>query len=561
MGLTVAGKPLTMESDEISTTVGTVDAPQSAAGAVSKPEGESLHSASARVFISYRSRQPDINLAQEFYEGLQAAGHIPFMAGESIRLGENWPQRVDSELEQCDYFLLLLSPQSAISEMVTEEVRRAKQLRDTRPTQKPIILPIRVGFPMDAPLNYDLRGYLQRIQQREWQSEADTPIILQEILSLISGEQTLSPVEPETEATTPAPILIVPDGCPLPVAEPEIPGGQMELASAFYVERPPIEDECFDAITKRAALIRIKAPRQMGKTSLMARILHYAEQEGYRTLSLTFQLTDESVFSDLNQFLRRFCALVSRKLRVPVKKLDEYWDEEFFGPKDNCTAFFEECLLPDIDGPLVLALDEVDQLFPYNTVAKEFLTLLRAWNEQAKVSDLWGKLRLVIVHSTEVYVVMDTNSSPFNIGLPIDLTEFEAEQVADLARRHGLNWGASEIDQLMGMMGGHPYLIRMALYHIARHNITIEELLREAPTEAGLYGDHLRRHLWNLQQYPELRAAIKQVVNSTSPVRLESTQAFKLQGMGLVDFQDNDVVPCYDLYRLYFRDRLKNIEE
>src|SRR5919199_1243081 len=126
----------------------------------------------ARVFISYRSQDPDLTLAQQFYEGLQAAGHEAFMAGESIRLGENWPVRIDRELERCDYFLLLLSEKSATSEMVTEEVRRARELRARRSEHKPIILPIRVNFPINSPLNYDLRGYLQRIQQREWKSSA-----------------------------------------------------------------------------------------------------------------------------------------------------------------------------------------------------------------------------------------------------------------------------------------------------------------------------------------------------------------------------------------------------
>ena len=66
---------------------------------------------SARVFISYRSQDPDATLAKEFFE-------------------ENWPQRIDQELEQADYFLLLLSEKSVASEMVTEEVRRARELRD-----------------------------------------------------------------------------------------------------------------------------------------------------------------------------------------------------------------------------------------------------------------------------------------------------------------------------------------------------------------------------------------------------------------------------------------------
>jgi hypothetical protein len=41
----------------------------------------------ARVFISYRSKEPDSGLAQQFYELLKAAGHHVFLAGES-RVGE-----------------------------------------------------------------------------------------------------------------------------------------------------------------------------------------------------------------------------------------------------------------------------------------------------------------------------------------------------------------------------------------------------------------------------------------------------------------------------------------
>ena len=174
-----------------------------------------IDSQTKRVFISYRAQDPDQSLAHQFYQAIKGAGHIPFMAGESIRLGEKWSQRVDEELEGCDYFLLLLSEHSAISEMVTEEVRRAKQLRDLRPTQKPIILPIRVNFPMSSSLNYDLRGYLQRIQQRQWTSAADTPKILQEVLSLLSTGEA-----PQLTELQESPIVHEdsPDIPPLPIA-------------------------------------------------------------------------------------------------------------------------------------------------------------------------------------------------------------------------------------------------------------------------------------------------------------------------------------------------------
>ncbi|MBW4579959.1 MAG: AAA-like domain-containing protein [Tildeniella nuda ZEHNDER 1965/U140] len=522
----------------------------------------------ARVFISYRSKEPDSGLAQQFYESLQAAGHHVFLAGESIRLGENWSQRIDDALEQCDFFLLLLSPQSAVSEMVTEEVRRAKQLRDTREDHRPGILPIRVNFPFTSPLNYDLRGYLQRIQQREWMTDADTPIILQEVLSLVGSSQDSRDWVKDAAEDDRPPASLAPSAPsaspthPLPIAEPELPEGQVDLASAFYIDRVPregsarttIEAQCYEAIVKPGALIRIKAPRQMGKTSLMARILRRAGDHHHLTVPLSFQIADAAIFNDLDKFLKWFCASVGRRLQLP-NKLADYWDD-IFGSKDNCTAYFEDYLLPSITSPLTLCLDEVDMVFNHPNVASDFFGLLRAWHEAAKNSDLWKKLRLVVVHSTEVYIPMNINQSPFNVGLPIELPEFTAEQVQNLAQRHGLRWTAIEIEPLMAMVGGHPYLVRVALYHVARQETTLNRLLQTAPTEAGLYGDHLRRHLWNLEQRPEMALAVKRVVQTSDPVRLQSVQAFQLHSMGLVNLQDNDVTFRCELYRRYFGDRL-----
>ncbi|HBB35079.1 MAG TPA: molecular chaperone Tir [Cyanobacteria bacterium UBA9273] len=508
-----------------------------------------------RVFISYRNQDPDLHLAEQLYQSLTAAGHDVFMAGENIRWGENWPQRIEAELKQCDYLLLLLSEQSAISEMVTEEVRRAKELRNAHPDGKPVILPIRVNFPLSSPLNYNLRCYLDRIQQREWHSEDDTSSVIQDILSILAEGQV---PEEFPDMSTEIPLALEgPDRYPLPTAVPELPEGQVDLASVFYVERPPIESRACETILKPGALIRIKATRQMGKTSLMARILYHASQQGYRTVALNLQLAEGKIFADIDKFLRWFCASVGRRLRLP-NQLNDYWDE-IFGSKDNCTVYFEDYLLENIDSPLVLGLDEVDCVFQYPEIAADFFGLLRAWHEDAKNRDIWKKLRLVVVHSTEVYVPMDINQSPFNVGLSLELPEFTPQQVFDLARLHGLDWQVDRVDSLMAMVAGHPYLVRLALYHIARQDISLEELLQRAPTEAGLYSDHLRRHLWNLQQHPELVAAIQEVVTATAPVRLESAAAFKLHSMGLVHFHGNEVTPRCDLYRQYFRDRLSLI--
>jgi AAA-like domain len=86
--------------------------------------------------------------------------------------------------------------------------------------------------------------------------------------------------------------------------------------------------------------------------------------------------------------------------------------------------------------------------------------------------------------------------------------------------------------------------------------VSFKQLLQEAPTQAGLYSDHLQSYLVLLQQNPELSAAFRQAIASDTPVRLETIAAYQLSRMGLVKFQGNEVVPGCELYRLYFRDRL-----
>lgn len=332
-------------------------------------------------------------------------------------------------------------------------------------------------------------------------------------------------------------------------------GGQVSLDSPFYVKRPPNEERCFEVIAKPGALIRIKAPRQMGKSSLMLRILDHATQQGYRTAWLNLQAAGENALENLDNLLKWLCSRISRKLGLP-DKVEEYW-QGALGGNDKCTDYFELYLLEEMKVPLVLGLDEVDQLFQHEIVAADFFGLLRSWHEESKFNPVWRNLRLIIVHSKEVYIPLNINQSPFNVGLPVDLSPLNDDQATDLIKRHGLSLSPQEAVDLMNLTGGHPYLLRVALYHLARQEITITDLVKVAPTAEWAYGEHLRRHLNSLHDHPELLLAMQQVIRADEPVRIEAAEAFKLSSMGLVRFHGNDVVPLCDLYRKYFQEMLE----
>ncbi len=218
----------------------------------------------------------------------------------------------------------------------------------------------------------------------------------------------------------------------------------------------------------------------------------------------------------------------------------------------SCTTYFQAYLLEQINCPLVLSLDEVEHIFEYPDIAQDFFPLLRNWYEEANNLDVWKLLRVVVAYSTEVYIPLKINQSPFNVGLPVELPDFSSQQVLDLAQRHGLSWTENQIKPLIAMLGGHPFLVRLALYRISRQEITWERLLETAATESGIFIEHLRWHLVNLQQNSELAIAFKKVVTTDKSVQLEPSQVYQLQRMGLIQLDGNRVMPRCSLYRQYF---------
>jgi hypothetical protein len=127
----------------------------------------------------------------------------------------------------------------------------------------------------------------------------------------------------------------------------------------FHIERPPIKRRCYEAIVKPRALIRIKAPRQMGKSSLMLRVLNHAIQQEHRSTWLNLQAAGEKSLENLDGLLRWLCSRISRKLGLK-NQAEDYW-QGALGCNDKCTDYFELYLLEALKVSLALGLDEVDQ--------------------------------------------------------------------------------------------------------------------------------------------------------------------------------------------------------
>jgi len=345
-----------------------------------------------------------------------------------------------------------------------------------------------------------------------------------------------------------------------PPVLPQFKASVTQADQSIYISRPPIEADCLQEIVKSGSLIRIKAPEKTGKTALIKLILNQVKTSNYQTVYLNLQTAESAMFSSLDKFLRWFCANISRELGIKPQ-LDDYWDEELFGSLVSCKTYFQSHLLEQINQPLVLGLDNLDRVFDYGEIAQDFLPMLRYWHEEANNLPVWQNLRLMIANSTEVYLKLDANQSPFNVGRQIKLPGFTLEQVNILANSYQISEVnppalQSFLTNLIELVGGHPYLVRLALNALQETKISPEKLLTEAPTQGGIYASYLRHYWNNLQSSPELIEAMKLVVNTTSPVKLEPAIAYRLESMGLITLMGDEAKASCPLYQLYFQDNL-----
>jgi hypothetical protein len=506
-----------------------------------------------RVFISYkRKAEPDQSFAIEIYNVLRQMHEV--FIDQTMLVGSQWVAHIMEELHRTDFLITLLSERSVNSEMVQEEIRIAHNLAEHQ-RGSPVILPVRLAY--SEPFPYPLSEYLNSIHWAFWQGPEDTPRLIGELKRATAGSVLpIGDEEAKAKIIRPSPLQQLPppfiQAQPVIPAKIESPEGTMDPQSKYYVERPG-DWVARSAIQRQGETITIKAPRQMGKSSLLLRIMEQATKMNKRVVFFDFQQFDKSALRQADSFFRQFCSWLTYKL-IMQDRVDTYWKIPL-GNIQRCTSYVEEYVLKELNDRLVLAMDEVETLFDTD-FRSDFFGMLRSWHNSRREGSIWKKLDLVLVTSTEPYQFVDNlNQSPFNVGEVIALTDFTLEHIADLNRRHGSPLTPQEEQHLLHLLGGQPYLVRRALYLVASKRMTAAELFAHATDDRGPFGDHLRNHLFRLHGRKELIEGLLQVIHQGTCQ--DDHVFFRLYGAGLVrKGESRAVLPRCQLYADYFREQL-----
>jgi hypothetical protein len=364
-----------------------------------------------QIFISYkRNVTPDEPLALRLRAALERAGLRTFI-DQKITVGLDWAGEIRRQIEQSDYVLVLLSPASVHSEMVVEEVACAAA--QFQQNGKARLLPVRVAF--DDPLPYQLSLVLDKLQYAVWRSEADEARLLQQI------QQGLGAPPSAREAAVLSAGPPADTASAHPYADPRFlealhePGGAVRANSDFYIGREEDEQLRRELAKPHGTTTTIRAARQTGKSSLVINAIAHAKQQGSKIVYIDLQPIGERDLVSLDAFLHYFATTLVAKLRLDPAEVEKAWRGNLGSP-DKTTYLLEDYVLPSIQTDIVLALDEADRLLrtPYHD---NFFGLLRFWHNSRALDELWDRLNIVMVISTEPHLLIaDVTQSPFSVG-------------------------------------------------------------------------------------------------------------------------------------------------
>ncbi len=464
---------------------------------------------------------PDQDLAKFLKKFLAKQGYDCFLDPQ-LQVGTEWVKEIEKQIKGSDFFIPLLSKDSILSDIVRQEVKLAGDLRQKR-GERFKILPLRVNFTGKLP--YDLGAYLDGFPYALWKPGEDFNVISSQVLNALETTVEL-PLKDQTrdlfklgdyswelqnlfdtleEKGAPLPAM---DPRLIPQVEPDT--GIVKPGSSFYVTREA-DRKLMKSIQNKGATVIVKGARQMGKSSLLTQARSEARKYGLECCYLDFQFLEPAYLTGLDALFRCLANKIGQAFNTTIKPAD-CWDEGQ-SPNDNFTGFIKDALLANAQSPVLLLLDEVDRLFnqPYR---EDFFSTLRTWHNLRAEEEEWEYLNLVLAHSAEPYPwVRDIYRSPFNVGTLIQLEDFGPQQVRELNLKYGQPLADEEdILELIQLTGGQPYLVRLALYIMAKEHYNLLQLNRLATEDFGPFGDHLRQILWRLQGLEGLSDILRQVL-------------------------------------------------